>query len=143
LGGRHEAKDVESLRERGIDCILNLAPRECGASSCRGYPQDWTTLDLDAKDALDHNIFEDVVPRAMEFIEQCLMERRCVFVHCFAGMNRSATVCAAWMLRLLKTQGGSVSEVVWHLATHRGLVLQNLTFNEGLVTMARAEARLR
>lgn len=139
LGGLQEAKDLSTLEALGVSCILNMAPCYCGPSSIRAFPEHFEVLDIDAEDADDYDIFSADVPTALAFLERCLNDGRRVLVHCFAGMNRSATVCAAWLLR---QQKGSLSDIVMHLACTRGLVLQNTNFLEGLVSMARVEGLL-
>merc|ERR1712183_877928 len=94
------------------------------------YPAGIETLDIDAEDAEEYDIFAADVPCAMEFLDARLKGRgQKVLVHCFAGMNRSVTVCAAW---ILKEQQMSLVDTVTHLAHRRGLVLQNLGFLGGL-----------
>eukprot|EP00929_Paragymnodinium_shiwhaense_P118352 TRINITY_DN90283_c0_g1_i1.p1 TRINITY_DN90283_c0_g1~~TRINITY_DN90283_c0_g1_i1.p1 ORF type:complete len:190 (-),score=37.04 TRINITY_DN90283_c0_g1_i1:521-1090(-) len=140
LGGVAEALNDEVLSERGISGILNMAPSMCGPSSSRGFPDAYRTLDIDAEDSDGYDLFSEDVPEALNFIDEALAENRKVFVHCFAGMNRSATICAAWMMR---TEKRPLLEVVRHLARQRGLVLQNMTFVNGLAEMARQHGLLR
>merc|ERR1712070_1313009 len=96
LGGLIEAENHTALTELGIDRVVNMAPEAagCGPSTRRHYPEHFETLDLDAKDADEYDIFECDVPQALKFIERCHADGRKVLVHCYAGMNRSATVCA-------------------------------------------------
>merc|ERR1712048_581400 len=63
-----------------------------------------------------------------------MSRERCVLVHCFAGMNRSATVCAAWIVR---SQRCPLDAAVKHIVTRRGYVLGNIGFVCGLVQMTR------
>eukprot|EP00746_Dinoflagellata_sp_MGD_P056123 gnl/MRDRNA2_/MRDRNA2_24357_c0_seq1.p1 gnl/MRDRNA2_/MRDRNA2_24357_c0~~gnl/MRDRNA2_/MRDRNA2_24357_c0_seq1.p1 ORF type:complete len:256 (-),score=48.35 gnl/MRDRNA2_/MRDRNA2_24357_c0_seq1:200-943(-) len=139
LGGLDEAEAQSALMALNIDCILNMASCFCGPSSRRGYPKHFETLDIDAQDAEDYDIFSYDVPRALEFLQRCLGDGRRVLVHCYAGMNRSATVCAVW---LLQQQRWPLGDIVRHLACKRGLVLQNITFLKGLVLMARESGLL-
>lgn len=139
LGGLREAQSREALQSRGVDCVLCMAPDSCGTSRVRDFPKCFRTLDIDAIDALHYDIFKEDVPKALEFVEQCRTNGGRVLVHCFAGMNRSATICAAW---ILKQQRLPLGKVVKHLAKHRGLVLQNPRFLKGLVAMARDEGLL-
>ena len=44
----------------------------------------------------------------MEFVEQQRAEKRPLLVHCFAGMNRSAALCAAYLM--MKDKVGLNSE---------------------------------
>jgi len=136
LGGLPEAQDVAALDSRRVDCVLNLAPAECGASSSRGLPRHFSTKDIEAQDSLDYDLFDQDVANAFAFIERGLGEGRATLVHCFAGRNRSATICAAWMVQRTRMP---LVEAVKLLAEKRGLVLQNQTFLEGLVAMARDE----
>eukprot|EP00930_Biecheleria_cincta_P058664 TRINITY_DN4446_c0_g1_i1.p1 TRINITY_DN4446_c0_g1~~TRINITY_DN4446_c0_g1_i1.p1 ORF type:complete len:188 (+),score=31.97 TRINITY_DN4446_c0_g1_i1:43-606(+) len=139
LGGVREAEDVATLERVGINTVLNMAPNMCGQSRTRSFPPSFQTLDINADDDEEYDIFAEDVPRALDFIESGLAKGASILVHCFAGMNRSATVCAAWRLRAEK-QG--LSGVVRHLASRRGIVLQNSTFMMGLVRIARRESLL-
>eukprot|EP00929_Paragymnodinium_shiwhaense_P115161 TRINITY_DN83854_c0_g1_i1.p1 TRINITY_DN83854_c0_g1~~TRINITY_DN83854_c0_g1_i1.p1 ORF type:complete len:102 (+),score=9.81 TRINITY_DN83854_c0_g1_i1:32-307(+) len=87
----------------------------------------------------EYDIFSEDLPTALEFLAKARAEDRKVLVHCFAGMNRSATVCAAWMLQ---ESTRPLREIVKQLASRRGVVLQNPTFVSGLVSMARQNGRL-
>lgn len=133
LGSIQEASR-EVLEVRGVDCVLCLAPGGCGPSSGRGYPQSWETCDIDAEDAIDYDLFAQDMPRAIDFIDRCMLQGRRVLVHCHMGMNRSAAVCAVWMLR---RQHRPLGDIVRHLATMRGLVFTNTQFLVGAVRVAR------
>eukprot|EP00928_Gymnodinium_smaydae_P093156 TRINITY_DN77181_c0_g1_i1.p1 TRINITY_DN77181_c0_g1~~TRINITY_DN77181_c0_g1_i1.p1 ORF type:complete len:201 (+),score=31.87 TRINITY_DN77181_c0_g1_i1:87-689(+) len=136
LGGITEALNLEGLESRGITRVLCMAPSACGSIS---YPSEFEVLDIDAEDQIEYDLFSSDMPRALAFISKHVSEGHRVLVHCYAGMNRSATVCAAWLLhhdrRLLV-------DVVRHLAHKRGLVLQNESFIMGLVELARLEGLL-
>lgn len=137
LGGIWEARDLNALHSRQIDCVLNMASgsADCGPSALRGYPSLFAVLDLDAEDSMSYDMFANDVPEALEFLEWCSSKGRNVLVHCFAGMNRSATVCTAWIVR---TQKCPLDAAVKHLAMQRGYVLGNTRFICGLVDMTRA-----
>jgi len=130
-----EAGDLSALMDRGIDCVLSMVAGECGPMLHRGYPDSFETLAIDALDMGGYDIFKKDVPEALEFLEWCSSRGRRVLVHCYAGMNRSATVCAAWKLR---SQGYPLDSAVRHMAMQRGFILGNPTFVCGLVDMARA-----
>ena len=59
---------------------------------------DFDALDIDAEDSEDYDLFMEDVPRALAFLDKHLEDGRHVLVHCYAGMNRSAAVCAALLL---------------------------------------------
>lgn len=134
LGGLTEARDVAMLQALGIDRIVNMASGDCGLSVVRNYPGEFETLDINAKDGGSYDIFSFDVPRALAFIEKARVDDRNVLVHCYAGMNRSATVCAVWMLR---QRYGTICDIVRHLVRSRGIVLQNSSFLKGLVDLSR------
>eukprot|EP01063_Lacrimia_lanifica_P033296 TRINITY_DN5873_c0_g1_i1.p1 TRINITY_DN5873_c0_g1~~TRINITY_DN5873_c0_g1_i1.p1 ORF type:complete len:306 (+),score=66.95 TRINITY_DN5873_c0_g1_i1:700-1617(+) len=62
-----------------------------------------------------------------------------VFVHCFAGVNRSATICVAYLMRQYRWP---LSKAVAHVHARRPIVLTNLSFRKQLVRFAAREGLL-
>lgn len=139
LGGLKEATDTSRLALLGINCVLNMAPSMCGPSAMRSYPREFSTLDIDADDADEYDLFSEDVPTALAFLDRCRASGRRVLVHCFAGMNRSASVCAAWMISRCRMP---LRRTVLQLSWNRGTVLQNLGFVLSLVDFGRREQLL-
>jgi len=55
-----------------------------------------------------HEEYRKLNEAVMEFVEQQRAEKRPLLVHCFAGMNRSAALCAAYLM--MKDKVGLNSE---------------------------------
>lgn len=72
----------------------------------------------------------------MEFLEQQRKESRPVLLHCFAGMNRSVALAAAY---LVVKERMALRSAVRLLASKRGWVLSNDGFMRQLVRLARDE----
>lgn len=123
----------------GIDCVLCMAPVECGECERRFHSDRFRVLDIRSQDTESYDIFAEDVPRALDFIQSCLKVGGRMLVHCAAGRNRSVTVCAAWMMYEERMM---LVDVVRLLARRRGLVLDNNAFLVGLVRIARAEGLL-
>lgn len=65
-------------------------------------------LKVDEKRPLFHEEYWKLNEAVMEFVEQQRAEKRPLLVHCFAGMNRSAALCAAYLM--MKDKVGLNSE---------------------------------
>ena len=61
----------------------------------------------------------------LSFIEQVRKNGGRVFVHCHAGISRSATVCIAYMM---KTRSMSVEEAYRFIKSKRPIISPNLHF---------------
>lgn len=119
LGSIEDALDVTWLREQRIAGVINMALGHCrverselcepclGDGAPSAFCAAWYAWQLGrvdfeylAVDALDQDYpisshFDEV----SQFLESSRKRGRAVLVHCFAGINRSAIVCAAFLLR--------------------------------------------
>lgn len=105
LGDLDAAMAIPKLEERGIKAVLNLCPERLGAEPYGDLPARLRQagieyLGIAARDACDFDMLESVVPASCEFIDACL-QRGGVLVNCWGGVNRSATVVVAFLVKEL------------------------------------------
>ena len=55
-----------------------------------------------AEDTDNINLFKENIIHSIEFIDTCLEENKPVYVHCYYGLMRSATVVAAYLMKKYK-----------------------------------------
>lgn len=95
LGAADAAKNKpELLKRNGVTHVLNLAAATCPCP----YPQLFTykacAIDDDMHEQVDR-VFDDCA----DFISQCVNGGGRVYVHCHAGVSRSATIVLYWLMR--------------------------------------------
>jgi protein-tyrosine phosphatase len=88
LGNYDQAKIKEDLKKHKITHVL-----VCGAGLDAHFPKDFTYLQFDLEDIEEEDI-KRFFPSAIEFIEK----GECVFVHCHAGVSRSASIVIAYLM---------------------------------------------
>ncbi|THH05688.1 hypothetical protein EW146_g9835 [Bondarzewia mesenterica] len=91
VGDLHSAKDVETLKANNIHSVL---------SAMRGkiaIHETFTRHQILLDDTEDADILQHLIS-SITFIEGELEKERGVLVHCQAGMSRSATIVAAYLM---------------------------------------------
>eukprot|EP00929_Paragymnodinium_shiwhaense_P102728 TRINITY_DN65951_c0_g1_i1.p1 TRINITY_DN65951_c0_g1~~TRINITY_DN65951_c0_g1_i1.p1 ORF type:complete len:261 (-),score=51.66 TRINITY_DN65951_c0_g1_i1:180-962(-) len=159
LGGIDDAVDIATLKSKGVTAMLNMAVGDCerDAAEARRKPTKYTNpalaaaefscswcaealgcedllyLGVDAEDSSGYAIYEDF-GRTTAFLEQCEAANRSVLVHCRQGVNRSAAVCAAFLLRRKSGLSAmSVRDAVDWISQRRPDILTNTNFLRQLV----------
>ena len=138
LGSTPDARNLDKLQRYGIRYVLNLTgsssyPAEFFATS--GHPHV-TLLSLDAHD-LDGYDISGQFPAALNFIHKSLQAGDgAVLVHCAAGVSRSATIVAAY---LMATQKISAAEATLRVHQARPCVCPNLGFLRQLLRFERTD----
>ncbi|CAE7369262.1 Dusp2 [Symbiodinium natans] len=136
IGGLREAQDVESLRAHGIGAVVNAAPDVVHVV----YPEDWKYIHVEAEDDEMYPLLDMHLEAVSEFLNEQRAQRRPVLLHCFAGMNRSAALCAAY---LLVNDRMDLLAVVKLISERRGWILSNDGFVQQLVQLAKTEKLLK
>jgi hypothetical protein len=88
LGNYDQAKIKEDLKKMKITHIL-----VCGAGLEEHFPKDFVYKQFDLEDIEEEDI-RRFFPSAIEFIEN----GKTVFVHCHAGVSRSASIVIAYLM---------------------------------------------
>lgn len=95
LGSMGAAQDDSRLRELGISHVVNCADNvECM------FPEHFNYLHCEIEDGGDDDSIVDHFKSATEFVESARTGGGAVLVHCFMGINRSATVALAVLMNL-------------------------------------------
>ncbi|GIX46530.1 MAG: phosphatase [Candidatus Tectimicrobiota bacterium] len=113
LGGLPMFDDLERLQQQGVGAVVNL---------CAERPHDHQHLRRAGLDALWLPVPNALPPTpaqlhdALTWMADQLAAGRAVYVHCAAGIGRSATLLACWYVA---TQGWSPSQALAYLKRRR------------------------
>lgn len=127
LGSAADARDFDKLQRCNIKYVLNMTgsssyPIEFYATSGYSHIQ---LLALDAHDLDNHDISVHF-PAALNFIHNALKNNDgAVLVHCAAGVSRSATIVAAYLMVANKI---SASNAILRVHQARPCACPNLSF---------------
>ncbi len=93
VGGQHKKRGLKRMKARGISACIDLR---------REYGDVEHGLDLEKQLSLptddDDSPTLDELRRAAEFIGECLIEGRGVYVHCANGVGRAPVTVAAYLI---------------------------------------------
>lgn len=130
LGNINYANNEEFLKKNKIGAIINCTKDEAFHSYFNDKPRLRLTID-DSKDPNNIKQFESEIINSIEFIDDCLKNNISVYVHCYWGLMRSATVVAAY---LIKTYSMSCNDAISFIREQRPYSLSSLyNFNEILL----------
>jgi atypical dual specificity phosphatase len=111
LGGALMFDDIERLQRQGIGAVMNL---------CAERQDDLYRLSQAQMESLWLPVIDMCAPTlkqitlGIEWIEQQLHSGRSIYIHCAAGVGRSATMLACWYIY---AQRISVHDVLLFLKT--------------------------
>jgi hypothetical protein len=101
LGNFKMASNIEFLNKNNIKGIVNCT-KDIPFDK---YFNDKDKLRIsitDSKEPDNINLFKENIINSIEFIDTCLEENKPVYVHCYYGLMRSATVVAAYLIKKYK-----------------------------------------
>jgi atypical dual specificity phosphatase len=98
-------EDVAELRRRGITAVLSLTERAPSEIEAAGI----AVLALPVRDF--HAPTMGQLEAAVEYIERTVESGGACAVHCGAGLGRTGTVVAAWLVRRGRDARGAIAEV--------------------------------
>jgi predicted protein tyrosine phosphatase len=131
VGGYPTEKTLEYLAANHIYHIVNVAAMQFPTRKDLQSSTTFTVHEFGAFDQPDYFILVIHYDEFRELINRIRMRNERVFVHCFAGVNRSVTLCVAYVMQQHRL---SVFECVEMLRrSGRPLVLENESFRNQLV----------
>ncbi|CAK9084064.1 Dual specificity protein phosphatase 1 (AtDsPTP1) [Durusdinium trenchii] len=136
LGGLAEASNAQLMKDLGIGAIVNTASSMC-IYTPRGEvaPREMRLLQFDAHDC-DYPLLEKHFAEFEHFVSHSKAYNTKTLVHCQAGMNRSAGLCAAY---LVYKERIPLVKAIRLMVEKRGLVLTNPSFVKQPVHLAHTE----
>ena len=127
------------MQDLGIGAIVNTASSMCIYTPRGALPtSEMHLLHIDADDS-DYPLLQRHFHDFNEFVSEAKAKSWKTLVHCQAGMNRSAGLCAAY---LIHSERMNLMEAIKLMVERRGLVLTNPSFVKQLVRLAYTEKLL-
>jgi predicted protein tyrosine phosphatase len=111
LGNLNCANDVNFLKNNNIQAIINCTEQE----PFNEYFIDKSKFRLSVNDSKEEdniNKFKDDIIDAIEFIDKNMEENKILYIHCYWGLMRSATVVAGYLIMKYKLDYESAIELV-------------------------------
>eukprot|EP00933_Yihiella_yeosuensis_P061552 TRINITY_DN64389_c0_g1_i1.p1 TRINITY_DN64389_c0_g1~~TRINITY_DN64389_c0_g1_i1.p1 ORF type:complete len:330 (-),score=59.26 TRINITY_DN64389_c0_g1_i1:143-1132(-) len=141
LGSLRAAQDIETLKERSITHVLTVGDLNLGAKQRLGPlpPSEvdpFERLLISMPDVSSSRLDRHFVA-STAFITEGLKVGRGVLVHCHAGQSRSATLVAAYLMRV---EGLTASKALDEVKLRRSRICPNTGFLSQLLGL---EGRLR
>ncbi|TNV75244.1 hypothetical protein FGO68_gene14075 [Halteria grandinella] len=127
LGNQFHAQNYELLKSRDIQVILQVS----GEDTQPPHPEHFEYHRFVFGDAETVDITEHA-KKAVEVIEKCHLEGKGVFVHCAAGVSRSASLVIAYVMKIQKV---TFQEALKLVSAKRPCVGPNDGFKRTLSTM--------
>lgn len=131
VGDQYAAKNKSFFDKNNIKAVVNCTtdlPNYFNHSLC------YMKLDIDdSLKAKDINKMTKILANTIDFIK--IHKKSPILIHCHAGIQRSATVCAAYMFHL-GMYNGALDRIVDHMVRKRGVIFyggRSLNFQESLL----------
>jgi predicted protein tyrosine phosphatase len=130
LGNMKMASDLDFLQKNNIQAILNCTPDLEYHQYFEDKPKFRININ-DSKNIENINKFKSEVINGINFIEGCVEENKPVYVHCYWGLMRSATLVAGY---IIKKYNVSREDAISIVKSQRPRALSSLyNFNEILL----------
>ena len=129
IGDIDDACDLEKLEKLNVKGVINLCADKLKQKEYRHLAGALANASIDfmvlnADDSYNFEIVP-VAEKTFAFINSFLCQNYGVLVHCYAGVNRSGAVAAAYLVR---EQNVPLVKVIAQLRQTRGTVLTNQSF---------------
>jgi len=98
LGNINKSNDIEFLKNNNIQAIINCTENEPFSD----YFDDKLKLRIpvnDSKDEYNIDNFKSFIIESVRFINYCLNNDKRIYIHCYWGLMRSATVVACYLVK--------------------------------------------
>ena len=139
VGNGAHAADTKLLERLGISAVLNAAPSVCKDPEALYRKRGIAYATVIAQDDRSFRLLDKCLAPASAFIGEMHAQGRAVLVHCMAGVNRSATLAVA---HLLKRDRRCLFELAAECIAARPCILQNPSFQLQLCELAAQEGLL-
>nr|QYA18705.1 dual-specificity phosphatase [Clandestinovirus] len=101
LGSAKAAEDIKFLRSKGISAIVNATKDLPFYHADPRVDREYTRIDV------DDNLQKDQIERMFHMLSHATgfvhknhrMQNKAVLIHCFAGIQRSACITAAYLMK--------------------------------------------
>lgn len=143
IGNMNTARNKMFIKNNRIGAVLNVTPDVPNYFACPGDTSvEYMRINLN-DNATDIGKMYRYLPCAVSFIyKNLVLGNTPVLVHCHAGIQRSATVVVAF---LMKTKGLSLGDAIQHTLRKRPVVFFNgktINFKDALIKFAAENQRL-
>lgn len=130
IGGAPTEETVHSLKQCGVDFIINVVSGENPTPQWI-VDQGFFVEAIDSRDQHDYYILTHHYEHFRQLVNLVRSREGRVFVHCIAGVNRSVTLCAAYLMEYEKLDVCDVIELFRQQG--RPVILDNKGFRRELV----------
>jgi len=127
LGNADASRTKELLQEKGVSHIL-----VAGDFLTVAYPDEYTYKQISLQDQPDEDIKRYFIESA-KFIHNALRNGKTVFVHCAAGVSRSASIIISYLMIINKWDFDETYQMV---KSKRSIIFPNSGFREQLRELA-------
>lgn len=100
-------EDLEFLQEQGISAIVTLTEERLNKNILEQYGMEWTHIPIPDFHPPELSQILELV----EFIDKMNEQGKGVAVHCHAGIGRTGTMLACYLVRLGRTPEQAIYEV--------------------------------
>jgi protein-tyrosine phosphatase len=118
IGNMHAAKDANFFKRENIGAVLNCTPDVPHYFSHMSGAVEYMRINVnDSLQTIDFQKMTAYMPCGVQFIHKNLdLDKKRVFVHCHAGVQRSAAMVAAYLMYKFNI---SVEKAVNHIMRQR------------------------